>query len=149
MNKDFQVIEEMKAALAKWSWHPEVRAALSEALADNNVSPDELARIRASIGIAMAEKLGGMEAFRKLCRNEELLEEVEKMASELGGNPLMAKELEIALKDGQISQDEIARLRAIAREVRTTEMACPGFKLPYPELEPSWRTRKKDEDRED
>lgn len=138
-----EVIQEMKLILARWGWHPKVRAAMGRALSDNNVSPEELADIRSSVALAMAHKLGGLAAFEQTCEDRGLVEEVLRIKEELGGVEDVAEELDLVLQDGKVTPEEIARLRAVADAARKVELSCPGFSLPYPKPAPDWIVRRK------
>ncbi len=138
-----QVIQEIKSILGRWGNEPEVVAAIQRALADNNVSPEELAAIRMSVARAMAARMGGMKAFESACEDQDLVEEIRQIREELGHHPDVAEELDLALRDGVVTEEEALRLRAIAKEARRVELSCPGFSLPYPKPSPDWIVRRK------
>jgi len=97
-----------------WSTHgndPNVRAALTQALQDGQVTSTELFSIQASAAYAVAQQTKSAEAFSKVDDDPMLMQEAIAIKEKLDPNSLASLALDEILREGKVTKQEINAFR--------------------------------------
>lgn len=108
---DMLIIAKIKQLWNAHAGDPSVRAALTQALQDGQVTPTELIAIQASAAYAVAQKTKSAEAFNKVEDDPKLMQDALDIKEKLDPKSLAAIALNEILRDGKVTQQEINAFR--------------------------------------
>lgn len=129
---DMLIIAKIKQLWSSHGGDPSVRAALTQALQDGQVTPTELVAIQASAAYAVAQKTKSAEAFNKVDDDPNLMQEALDIKEKLDPKSLAALALDEILRDGKVTKQEINAFRKayFTKEEFNTLKAAPTAALP-------------------
>lgn len=129
---DMLIVAMLKGMWTQYGHLPKVRAAFRLALADGQVAADELMGIQAAIAHALAQEMGGWEAFKATGPDPRMRAELEDAMERGSKHPEVATIISAILADGEINPEELALLRRTLADAMSMDYRSPVTRVRMP-----------------